>query len=546
MKKVLLSGILALAAAASFAQNSATTTQVGTANSSTAIQGGSSLTATISQVGSTATDVTNNMATTNQTGTGHTATINQNDGSTFNRAYATQIGTGPGSNSATISQSNGSGGVAARGGDRIIVEGNLGNWAGTFQVGSNNEATVTQDGLGSGADPENPFPKGEDEQFIIIFGGNSETNLGEITQRGTSNTATTTQSNGAVSNLSQIFQGYNLADVTGNMATVNQDAGRRNEALVNQFSNTNTATVLQNTATSTDNKAFVTQGNGLDVMGQASNTAIVEQLGTSISNTATVTQTGSQGSATVRQRDGSNNNVAFIEQVVGRSSATINQTGYGGGALRNKASIVQYGDFHIGLITQNAARDNVASIQQGAAGTATSNNGRAYINQVSGVTNSTATINQNLTVMGARNKAQIDQTGAFTLQQASISQEGSDNVAGLIQTGGSSNTATVSQTGNFNTVSGPGMTDEFNSLPSNSYALQNGSGNTMTVTQTSTGAPTTALLNNMATLSQIGMGNTINLTQTLNGAATAGNMSTINQNGNMNAATVMQSNGMTP
>ena len=173
MKKLLLSGLLALCGAAGYAQNSATVAQTGVTNSASAIQSGSSLTATISQVGSLSTRteaVISNTATTNQTGTGHTATINQNNGSRFNRAYATQIGTGPGSNSATLSQSNGSGGAAARGGDRSIVTGDVGNFSGTYQTGSSNQATVNQDGP------------------------NSKANLGEISQRGTGNTATTTQS----------------------------------------------------------------------------------------------------------------------------------------------------------------------------------------------------------------------------------------------------------------------------------------------------------------------------------------------------------------
>ena len=184
MKKLLLSSILALCAAASYAQNSATVAQNGTMNSASAVQSGSSLTATVSQVGATPTAVASNTGITNQTGTGHTATVNQNGGSTFNRAYATQSGTGPGSNSATLSQSNGSGGTAARGGDKVVnTTANVGNFSGTFQVGSSNQATVNQDGTGT------------------------QGNLGEVSQRGTGNTATTTQSGGAKNNLAETFQG---------------------------------------------------------------------------------------------------------------------------------------------------------------------------------------------------------------------------------------------------------------------------------------------------------------------------------------------------
>ena len=531
MKKLFLSGALALCAAAGYAQNSATVTQNGTSQSATANQTGSSLTATISQVGTT----TNNMfntGTVSQTGTGHSATINQDNGSMYNRAFATQKnGTtagATGANSATISQSNGSGGAAARGGDRSIVTGDLGNYSGTFQTGSGNKATVNQDGP------------------------NSKANLGEITQQGSTNTGTIMQSNVATSNVAQILQGVEPApvvDVTGNNATINQDAGSRNDALVKQLSNTNTATVLQNTATSTDNKAFVTQGDGTNVTGQASNTAAVNQTGASTFNSASVVQTGTLGRAFVTQNDAagaSSLNEAFINQIEGSGSyANIYQTG----ASSNTATINQHGDGMQADIAQFVSNtSNVAKINQGSSASIQSDGSRAYIYQIGGVASSTAIIDQNLTVDGVSNLAAIDQRGGATsLNMAHIMQEGSYNEAGLVQTGAGSNTATVSQKGNYNVVGGPGHSNYYDPASSSAVfaraagqAQQDGSSNKMTVMQESTGAPTTLTLYNNAILNQVGTGNILTVDQTLSAGATAGNMATANQTGMGNLAIVQQ------
>lgn len=498
--------------------------QNGTMNSATAVQGGSSLTATISQVGTGATDVASNTGITNQSGTGHTATINQNgtaapNGSTFNRAYLTQKNgaTGPGANSATVSQSNGSGGAAARGGARSIVTGDVGNFAGTFQVGSSNTATLTQDGPGSKA------------------------NLGEITQQGTGNTATTTQSNGAVSNLSQIFQGYDLTDVSSNTATVNQDAGQRNEALVKQFSNGNKATVTQTGINSTDNKAFVTQGDGSDPTGQANNLAKIEQLGLSTGNSATVIQTGkntNNAGVEIYQSNNSTDNIAFVHQISGEgSNSRIYQTN---GSNLNNAKVIQYGNYHEAVIDQagyaGTVSNNFSEINQGIS-TSASDHNRTFTHQTTGATSSTITVNQNTLVGGQFNDALVEQIGG-TLNQALVNQQGSHNAAGLVQTGAGSNTATIGQTGDYNVVKGVGvyMAPDY---PSLSSALQNGSGNSMTVTQTSTGATTSASLNNTAMLSQIGT-NVLTVSQTINVGAIAGNLATANQTGMNNQAIVQQ------
>ena len=490
-----------------------------------ALQTGSGLKATISQGGTS--PVTNNSATTNQTGTAHTATITQNDVSTFNRAYATQKNgpSGPGSNSATISQSNGSGGAAARGDSKTLVTGNVGNYAGTFQTGSGNKATVNQDG------PD------------------SKANLGEITQQGSTNTGTITQSQAAKSGIAQILQGVEPApvvDVTGNNATINQDISTNAFAITKQLSNGNTADVDQSGINSKNNKSYITQGDGTDVIGQAGNTAVVSQNGgsggESSANSATIVQTGHGNPeiAGIYQTNVSKNNVGSINQITGTGSDARIYQQYT--SSDNKASITMYGNFHGGQIFQQyASSNNEATVKQGNASSA-SDHGVAYIYQTTNVSSSTATLNQNQSTGGAYNKGQIFQTGGSgttTGNLATLTQENSYNNAGLKQTGTGSNTATVGQTGSYNVVGGPG-TGGAVSLP-NGSALQDGFKNSMTVTQMA--ATGTAAVHNTALLSQTGT-NTLTVDQTINAGATSGNMATATQMGMGNLAIVQQTAAM--
>ena len=522
MKKLLLSGTLALFAAASYAQNSATVVQNGTMNSASAVQSGSSLTATVSQVGATPTAVASNTGITNQTGTGHTATVNQNGGSTFNRAYATQKNgtSGPGSNSATLSQSNGSGGTVARGGDRMTnTVADAGNFSGTFQTGSNNNATVNQDGTGT------------------------QGNLGEIIQQGNTNTGTVTQSQAAKNGVAMIFQGVEPApvvDVMGNNATINQDISTRAFAITKQLSNGNIANVDQSGVNSLDNKSYITQGDGTNVTGQAGNFALVSQNGgsggLSSGNSATVTQTSNGDQTTIRQSNGSQDNIAFVNQVSGTGSdARIDQLYT---SSSNKASITMYGDFHGSLISQqSASSNNEATVTQGNASSA-SDHGVAYIYQVTGASSGTATINQNQTTGGSYNSAQIVQTGSSGTtvgNLATLTQEDSYNKAGLVQTGTGSNTATFGQTGSYNVIGGPGGAGAGGIANS---AVQDGFKNSMTVTQTA--ATGTMAAHNTAMLSQTGDMNILTVNQTVGAGAVAGNMATATQTGMNNQAIVQQ------
>ena len=301
--------------------------------------------------------------------------------------------------------------------------------------------------------------------------------------------------------------------MTSNTAIVNQNGGTENFATVNQFNNGNIATVTQTAA---------------------------------ISNTATIDQTGTIGNATINQLDNATSNIALIQQVSGSNSgAVINQTTYAGATLMNDASIIQYGDRQVAVTTQDFASNSFLVINQGSASTTSSDN-RADSRQINGVTSSTAIIDQNTTESGSLNKARIDQYGVTALNYALVSQQGSSNEAGLIQTGTGSNTATVTQTGDFNIVGGPGTVVEppYGTLSNNSYAKQDGATNKMTVVQTAAAGVATASLHNAALLSQMGDGNILSVTQTIGNGALGGNLATANQTGMGNQAIIQQTGTM--
>ena len=529
MKYLLLFVFPAFCSSVALAQNSATIAQTGTTNSASAIQTGSSLTATISQV-SALTNIFSNTGVTNQTGTAHTATVNQDGGSSFNRAYITQKNGSSitGANSATLSQSNGSGGSVARGGSTSInTTPGAGNWSGVFQVGSSNQATVNQNDIGT------------------------QGNIGESIQQGSNNTAITDQNNGAKNGVALIFQGFDpnvpvvQVDVTDNYARINQNLSSANEAAIRQFSNGNTAVVNQDGTTS-GNLSDVRQGSGTALGGETGNRAFLTQTSNAVSNTATVVQTGINGIALVEQSLSSQNNQVTIRQIEGTNgyaevSQFFNSTG-------NKVTIVQYGNagLQVQVFHQRNSFNNVATVNQGDAGNNSFNN-KVLIGQAFGATSNTATISQNRgSVTGSNNSIQIEQVFDATNNLATVVQDGSNNLAGLRQTNPASttgNVASFTQTGNNNLITGA-VPVIGSIIPTGvmASALQNGSGNSMVVKQVS---PDTGTLGNMATLNQNGDFNMMTVNQTII-AGGAVNMATSNQTGNLNTVTITQVNGITP
>lgn len=292
----------------------------------------------------------------------------------------------------------------------------------TTQMGTANSASATQGGSSLTA------------TIIQQGSGFTETvsNTAITGQTGTGSKAMVTQNGVSSFNKAMVTQAG-----TGQKATVSQTGptSTSNTATVSQIGNTHEATVTQDNGASR-NMAMVTQT-------ATSNTATVTQTG-AISNTATVEQNGTTSSAIVNQLDNATSNTAYIKQVSGSGSgAAINQTRFSGMPTdMNEASIIQYGDRQTAVTTQDGATGSFLSIKQGSAGTLSSDN-RADSRQINGVTSSTATIEQNTTASGSLNKARTDQYGITALNYAMVSQQGSSNEAGLIQTGTGSNTATV-------------------------------------------------------------------------------------------------------
>ena len=550
MKKLFLSSIAVLVSAACFAQtNTAALSQTGVGQMGSITQTGSSLTSTISQVG-TPTSNSGNVAITIQTGTGHQATIRQNI-SNYDRAAITQLNTTAtpgGSNTATIDQS-GSGGSQLQTGQRTGILPTAGNWAGVWQNGTGNQGTINQTGTGSKA------------------------NFAEAWQQGSNNAATVVQSGSATQGKAEIFQGNdtrpNANDegatsigVSNNIATIDQTGSMANTAKIKQFSNGSpvypSQTAEINQRDSHNNNGYITQGDGVNLTSTGSNAGAITQYGATVSgNSATVVQTGLYGSAFVGQYGSLavTNNTALIHQYTGSYNHADIQQGaqYGapidGPTIGNAATISQYGTAYgdgvnstdnTGQIVQDGAINNTATIAQGNSAASTLQGSTAYIEQIAGAVSNSATINQNTTTNGRANLAEINQeTSQFN--QALVSQQGSFNRAGLLQTGVGSNSATVTQLGDKNVLNGPGIPllggYPFVSTP-NSYALQNGTGNRLTVGQTS---PVGTSFVNTGFVNQTGMGNVITLNQTIDGLATAGNMATINQAGTANTATTTQS-----
>ena len=335
-------------------------------------------------------------------------------------------------------------------------------------------------------------------------------------------------------------------EVTSNTATVDQTNSSTNDAFIRQFSNTNTATILQTGASSMSNVASVQQGDGTDLAGQSGNTATVTQTGLSTGNLGTIMQTSQSATASIRQESSAINNLASIKQVTGTGSQAYV---YQGGASSNTATVGQWGNSNYTEVTMIAGggpvNDSYAIVNQGSSA-ANGNGDKAFIYMNSNVYSGTATINQNQTVAGQANFAQIDMS-TTSLNLAKISQEGSFNEAGIAQTGVGSNTATVSQNGDYNVVGGPST--GFYSGKSGSpawaphkaagSAYQEGTGNSLTVMQTAATGVGTATVYNDARLSQIGT-NTLTVDQTINAGAVSGNMTTVNQTGMQNQAVVQQ------
>ncbi|GAB3575813.1 hypothetical protein GCM10027578_40510 [Spirosoma luteolum] len=457
MKKVLLTGSALLAfAAAGFAQNNtATLLQNGTSQSASQYQSGNYLKSTITQDKGSGSNA-GSYAGTNQTSTGtagNEAIIDQKTNANSNRAFVAQeIGTG---NKGTITQSDNSGGGSLHvgsGTSAADVKAAGGNWAGILQQGSNNKNTYVNQGK------------------------SASRNFGEIYQYGSGNRQTSIdQSDNSNGNTATVNQGTASASISNGRVVVSQQGNsRNNEAFVTQLASGNDAVVTQkggNIAGSDNNKATVSQTDG------SGSSATIEQQNYSTTNAATITQQRGGNTGFVKQSDASGYNTADIMQRGFGGMATIKQTDY---AANGTAAIDQNGFSNMATIEQVNANSsgNRASIKQDLSSTA-----------------------------GFSNVAEIKQgelgAGTSAANAASIVQNYSQNSARLLQVG-ISNTGTLTQTGDFNIIrAGDGTAD--------SFAMQRGDNNTMTVTQDS--GASAPYVRNTANVSQIGNGNMANIVQ---------------------------------
>ena len=170
--------------------------------------------------------------------------------------------------------------------------------------------------------------------------------------------------------------------------------------------------------------------------------------------------------ATINQLNGSSDNQATVEQTGVNGTATITQSDQ---AVNNQATISQSGYFgDWATIEQSNAREGKVTISQ---------NGGSIAHVKQGIANGTTSVGNVVTI------AQRDRANATRLQQL-----------------GDLNQARINQTGNYNAV-------ESVNGQVGSFALQQGTGNALTVSQSSD------YIYNLANVSQIGTGNTATINQ---------------------------------
>jgi trimeric autotransporter adhesin len=578
MKKVILTGIALMAfAAAGFAQNTSTLNQNGNSQTGNVVQTGNLLISNIQQTSAGAIINQGNYAATSQK-PGFTQPANKDEayinqvGNKSGFASIGQEGGAAGKNVATINQKNNTGGsgttiTAASAPGAPLAQGNTpnpagiaavkaagGNYANGYQQGHNQTLTISQNDGSAGNYADVRQDNYGTGQTATINQNNVSTNNSATTnQFGDANALTVSQSNKSSDNKATVRQGFsgavggpnsfnavatveqngtginastdNTATVAQNgvfvgTATIRQNAGvdgdsKFNKGTINQIGNSDVGTINQNNR-SNNNEATLTQA------GFGGHTATVNQngspTGVSSTNKAVVGQTGVLNQATVNQLGidinaggvgNSNNNQAFVTQAGQNNKAFVNQND---GSFSNVATVNQAGGGagDLATIDQNTnAYTNAATINQGSL--STGGNTASVLQQNTFSNGGTATINQNTTIGGGGNVGALVQgtPGAGTQSNgnaATLSQQGSFNQARLEQID-DLNTASITQTGNYNIVRNV-------SGAVGSFAVQNGTSNTLTITQTSPGGA--GLVGNIANVSQIGNNNGSVITQTTN------------------------------
>lgn|GEM_PF-5949562 len=357
--------------------------------------------------------------------------------------FSTMTLTQRGSNTAVLSQGGGSSDVGTA------------NANGTGGQSGNNTLTVTQTDTGQlvagggggggdtpgGFDPApapGPAPTGARNTVEASQAGRN--NSASITQNATQASATLFVRRGSANLVTTINQGTGagfgagtvgstggVAGATRVFANVTQ-GGLGGSIDVRQNGSVLNATVEQN------NGEFSTGGRSAANGGAAGSVAPVVQISqVGQLNTARVTQTGSNSTATVDQR---NNN--------GRTASSVTISQSGGSSIGNNTAVAR----------QTFAGEGEATL---GASTQTGPNGDAETRLAGSISANVIEITQTNTSSGTaaagtrgNNSATVEQGGSG--QVGRITQNGFRNEAGILQTAGATNsTAIISQTGADNT-----------------------------------------------------------------------------------------------
>jgi hypothetical protein len=367
---------------------------------------------------------------------GSTATVVQNGKNSLVQVY--QGFNGASNNStATITQNS-----TTQNGTADIFQG-----FGGGSYSSNDKGTITQGGTGN----------------ITRIAQNSAGDQGE--SNGRDNTATITQADVVTNSRARVDQGYTLLagqilQTNRNTATISQSAGTNLSARIGQSSLT-----LRDVSTSISGTTITLNGlNGTPVTlaGSVSNdnTASITQSGGDNHN-ANLYQTGRFNTAAITQSAGNASQALIIQTANSqRAQAIINQSSTGTG---NAATILQFAGSNAdgvgaygntAMINQISGSNNVAFVQQGLQGVATSSNDNSAMITQNGSNNFARFLQ-----VGNNNMVNITQNGNNNqvLNLAGDpgsygSQQGYNNRLTLVQEGGNTGvTFKYTQIGNNNT-----------------------------------------------------------------------------------------------
>lgn len=334
-----------------------------------------------------------------------------------------------------------------------------------------------------------------------------------IYQNGSSNTATSVQGNNIYFGTTYPVTNWITQYGTSNLANVTQDQAYGSAGYVYQSGDANTATINQTYFTDYSNATIWQYGGASGNSGtinqtlQAYSSGFINQYGSNtVDSNATINQVGTSGDLSWYLS-------ATIEQINARgATANINQSGFSNSAyILQDTTLSGYYSYLNALITQGGD-NNVAKISQ---------------------TTSDYLTSANIYQVGDHNKAEIDQPYVW-YSSANIGQWwGSYNTAKIVQASMSYGDAQIIQGGNGNTGT---ITQGYPESGCCGYALsaqiwQFGDSNNASIEQSYYGQD--------AIISQNGVSNTAKVSQTGN-AYLNHNVANVTQTGSFHVANVAQ------